>query len=556
MLLSGACDGADETFGEMAMQHKHRLVHFLGPGDEEWASAKAKEKQSHAFQHVKAELLQDKVVSEAFDRAGESRVLGSQRTPDWRARVAEMASRRNFLQVRCADVVYVVGWRLQEGKDQFFGRSDIDPRETPILDVGGGTGWACQWYVDRFAAGGEDPSQCKLFFFDDAGPPWARKDPATEGKWSRWNVTSKAWEQLEEGAPKPSGLYAGIGATRLSSRAEGAIRGLYRDVAATVEAEKEVDQRGAKLAEELCERWRSELHQRQEEHGRQVATALDEVHQELLGLQEEVSRGDQFRQEQHRLFEEQLEHLQRIGARAEAEVEVATAEASETRRMAVEQLGVLASQQSESREEARRQTQVATEAASQAQLSAQELLVMLAARDETQQSLANQVEAATEGTMEARRSAAEFHVALATRDEIHDSLAKQVEVATEEASQAQCSATELLMALDARSTTQEGTARQTEAAAVEASEARHAVAELLDVLAAQEETQEVLARRAEDLIAENGIVREKLSEAEALYRECVSAADGEVAALRAELQHRGESCEDRPWDSDRRMSEG
>eukprot|EP00443_Scrippsiella_acuminata_P095549 CAMPEP_0115488108 /NCGR_PEP_ID=MMETSP0271-20121206/61302_1 /TAXON_ID=71861 /ORGANISM="Scrippsiella trochoidea, Strain CCMP3099" /LENGTH=1459 /DNA_ID=CAMNT_0002916181 /DNA_START=44 /DNA_END=4424 /DNA_ORIENTATION=- len=227
MLLSGACDGADETFGEMAMQHKHRLVHFLGPGDEEWASAKAKEKQSHAFQHVKAELLQDKVVSEAFDRAGESRVLGSQRTPDWRARVAEMASRRNFLQVRCADVVYVVGWRLQEGKDQFFGRSDIDPRETPILDVGGGTGWACQWYVDRFAAGGEDPSQCKLFFFDDAGPPWARKDPATEGKWSRWNPTSQKWEPLED-PPTPSGLYAGIGETRLSSRAENAIHGLFR----------------------------------------------------------------------------------------------------------------------------------------------------------------------------------------------------------------------------------------------------------------------------------------------------------------------------------------
>eukprot|EP00443_Scrippsiella_acuminata_P026683 CAMPEP_0115241188 /NCGR_PEP_ID=MMETSP0270-20121206/38298_1 /TAXON_ID=71861 /ORGANISM="Scrippsiella trochoidea, Strain CCMP3099" /LENGTH=69 /DNA_ID=CAMNT_0002656195 /DNA_START=25 /DNA_END=231 /DNA_ORIENTATION=+ len=37
MLLSGACDGADETFGEMAMKCQHELVHFLGPGDEEWA---------------------------------------------------------------------------------------------------------------------------------------------------------------------------------------------------------------------------------------------------------------------------------------------------------------------------------------------------------------------------------------------------------------------------------------------------------------------------------------------------------------------------------------
>eukprot|EP00443_Scrippsiella_acuminata_P032596 CAMPEP_0115366064 /NCGR_PEP_ID=MMETSP0270-20121206/104609_1 /TAXON_ID=71861 /ORGANISM="Scrippsiella trochoidea, Strain CCMP3099" /LENGTH=177 /DNA_ID=CAMNT_0002788817 /DNA_START=57 /DNA_END=587 /DNA_ORIENTATION=+ len=174
-----------------------------------------------------------------------------------------MAARRNFLQVRYADMVYVVGWRLEEGKDQFTGRGDVDPRETPLLDVGGGTGWACQWYVDRFADGvedpaqcrlfffddagppwarkdpategkwnTEDPAQCKLFFFDDAGPPWARKDPATEGKWNRWNVERKTWEPLEKKPPKPFGLYAGIGATRLSCRAESAIRGLYDDAEA------------------------------------------------------------------------------------------------------------------------------------------------------------------------------------------------------------------------------------------------------------------------------------------------------------------------------------
>jgi len=228
MLLSGAREGADETFGEMAMAQKHQLVHFLGPGDEEWASAKAKETQKDAFEHVRKELLEGAIVSEAFGKAGESRVLGSQRTPDWEARVADMAARRNFLQVRCADAVYVVGWRLEHGKDQFTGRSDVAPDETPLLDVGGGTGWACQWYVDRFRDGGEDPTRCKLFFFDDAGPPWALKGQATEGKWSRWNCTEKVWEPLEHHPPKPSGLYAGIGSTQLSHRAEYAIRSLYK----------------------------------------------------------------------------------------------------------------------------------------------------------------------------------------------------------------------------------------------------------------------------------------------------------------------------------------
>mmetsp|Transcript_75178 Transcript_75178/g.190117 ORF Transcript_75178/g.190117 Transcript_75178/m.190117 type:complete len:572 (-) Transcript_75178:42-1757(-) len=232
MLLSGACAGADETFGEMALKHQHQLVHFLGPGDEEWASEKAKQTQSHGFVHVKKELLEGTVVSEALKKAAASRVLGSQRTPDWKARVAEMAARRNFLQVRYADMVYVVGWRLEKGKDQFTGKSDCDPRETPKMDVGGGTGWACQWYIDRFEDGLEDPENCKLFFFDDAGPPWARKAPATQGRWNRWNVRAKEWEPLDKNPPKPSGLYAGIGATKLSSRAESAIRGLYPEISA------------------------------------------------------------------------------------------------------------------------------------------------------------------------------------------------------------------------------------------------------------------------------------------------------------------------------------
>ena len=229
MLLSGACSGADELFGDMAMRARHRVVHFLGPRDLEWASDRAKAEQEHAFFKVEKELLDGPVVSGAFHRASRSRVLGSERAKKgWEKRVADMSARRNVLQVWCVDVVYAVGWRLQPGKDQFTGQADIAAEETPALDVGGGTGWSCQYYADRFGEGGEDPRDCHMYFFDQGGPPWALKDSDTAGKWNKWNAQTRQWEPMtEEGPPKPWGLYAGIGATRLTHEAETAIRELY-----------------------------------------------------------------------------------------------------------------------------------------------------------------------------------------------------------------------------------------------------------------------------------------------------------------------------------------
>ena len=99
--------------------------------------------------------------------------------------------------------------------------------ETPVLDVGGGTGWACQWYVDRFEDSREDPGNCKLYFYDDAGPEWALQDETTKGKWSCWNARYNRWDALEGSPPAPHGLYAGIGATTLSKDAMHAIERLY-----------------------------------------------------------------------------------------------------------------------------------------------------------------------------------------------------------------------------------------------------------------------------------------------------------------------------------------
>ena len=99
--------------------------------------------------------------------------------------------------------------------------------ETPVLDVGGGTGWACQWYADRFEDGCEDPAKCRLYFYDDAGPPWALQDEITKGKWSCWDARNRCWAPLVGTPPPPEGLYAGIGATRLSVDAARAIESLY-----------------------------------------------------------------------------------------------------------------------------------------------------------------------------------------------------------------------------------------------------------------------------------------------------------------------------------------
>ncbi len=129
-------------------------------------------------------------------------------------------SRRNWFQVRRADAVYVVAYR-----------SNPSP-ETPRLDIGGGTGWACQWYIDRFLPGGEDPKKCKLYFYDDGAPAWpgCLKDLDTHRKWNQWNIELNKWEPVPGGSPPPpQGFYAGIGGTILDKDyGEKAIRDLYQ----------------------------------------------------------------------------------------------------------------------------------------------------------------------------------------------------------------------------------------------------------------------------------------------------------------------------------------
>ena len=214
LLLSGASDGADTLFGAAALRAGDDVVHFLGPGNA--PSEVARCEQAASLHAVKKELIEHPTIVAALRDAATAR--GESDVSAW------YESSRNFLQVRRVCAVYAVGYRA--------------PDPAPALDIGGGTGFAAQFYVDRFrpkvdsdsGLGGESVDQCQLYFYDDGTPGWAgcKVVEATHKKWSKWEITMQAWVPMQGSPPpRPSGLYAGIGGTRLSPDGERAIAQVY-----------------------------------------------------------------------------------------------------------------------------------------------------------------------------------------------------------------------------------------------------------------------------------------------------------------------------------------
>ena len=225
VMLSGASDGADTVFGEVAAHSQHRVLHVLGPRNT--PSDEAKASQPHTLVNVDDSVLDGPLVDAAFVAAAAARGIGvsdgaalpNGTLEEWRD------SRRNYLQVRGAHSVFAVAYRLNP--------SDT----TPALDIGGGTGLACQLYIDRFEPRGSEPaSACRLYHYDDGAPGWngCLKDPATHRKWSMWEAISESWMPLDTPPTLPHAdtgshvLYAGIGGTRLDvDHGAQAIRDLY-----------------------------------------------------------------------------------------------------------------------------------------------------------------------------------------------------------------------------------------------------------------------------------------------------------------------------------------
>ena len=213
LCLSGASEGADELFGCAALSAGHVVAHIMGPRNV--PSALCASTQGDALYHVSDELLHSSCISAALQKAQVERAgVASHMTG------AIEESRRNYLQVICADACICVAYRHQASKDVLS-----------KLDIGGGTGWAAQWYADRFQpSGAEDPSGCQLYLWDDGNPsaPGCLIDPATHRRWNRW--VDNRWVPLADGeAPdlRRFRVYAGIGATRLSQSGVAAIRALY-----------------------------------------------------------------------------------------------------------------------------------------------------------------------------------------------------------------------------------------------------------------------------------------------------------------------------------------
>ena len=77
--------------------------------------------------------------------------------------------------------------------------------------------------------GGEPADRCKLYFFDDGSKGWSgcKCVDATWHKWNTWDVSKEQWVPLQGKPPRPSGIWAGIGGTRLSKDGEAAIKELF-----------------------------------------------------------------------------------------------------------------------------------------------------------------------------------------------------------------------------------------------------------------------------------------------------------------------------------------
>jgi len=109
--------------------------------------------------------------------------------------------------------VYAVAYRM------------LPSASTPRLDIGGGTGFACSFYTDRFKHGQEDPATCRLYLFDEGTK---LQDPETQQRWNAWDTATETWQPMTCLPPKPSGIYAGIGASRISPAGAKAIEELFR----------------------------------------------------------------------------------------------------------------------------------------------------------------------------------------------------------------------------------------------------------------------------------------------------------------------------------------
>jgi hypothetical protein len=179
--LSGGAIGSDLQWGMNAGRDGQSVIH--------WSY------ENHKSDAPRQELI--RLTQEQLEKA-DSVLKRASRTlkrswPGNRSLGVKSLLRRNWYQVAWSESVYAV--------------AEIDHKGL----VTGGTGWAVQMFLDRFAKEAMfEP--LPIYVFDQK-----------QEKWFQWKA---GWKEIEC-PPKPSGVWAGIGTRDLNDAGKWAIRNLF-----------------------------------------------------------------------------------------------------------------------------------------------------------------------------------------------------------------------------------------------------------------------------------------------------------------------------------------
>jgi hypothetical protein len=162
--LSGGSDGADLLWGTMANAVGHEVIHLCF--DSFHTSAP----------HHQVVRLSTDFLTRADDHCYAANRLLKRKFPTRSTRVMNLL-RRNFFQIESAETCYAISTFDKDG------------------NIAGGTAWAMTMFLLK-----HDLAACKAFLFDQDA--------------CRWHQWVGHWEAIYE-PPRPSGIYAGIGARDL-----------------------------------------------------------------------------------------------------------------------------------------------------------------------------------------------------------------------------------------------------------------------------------------------------------------------------------------------------
>mmetsp|Transcript_90292 Transcript_90292/g.258151 ORF Transcript_90292/g.258151 Transcript_90292/m.258151 type:complete len:295 (-) Transcript_90292:155-1039(-) len=224
--ITGGSNGADALGAAQSIACGHDVAHLMAANNELGAQAKGQEQYSVTVpEAVRNHPKLNAALREAMAQRGLELTEASVKEWD--------ASKRNALQAWGVETVYAVCYR-----------APMPPGCASEANIGGGTGVMHQFFINRTrpyndatGRGGEDPPGTKLRFylFDDTPVtadgkptfPGAQLHAETHRRWSQWDGRKHTWIPMQTPPPAPSGRYALVGGTRLSTFGETAITGLF-----------------------------------------------------------------------------------------------------------------------------------------------------------------------------------------------------------------------------------------------------------------------------------------------------------------------------------------